>query len=361
MASETFFNSPFDDGTNCKLELYKLYLKEWLPVFFSSPKPIWKNIGIYDFFAGQGKDSNGAWGSPLITVSEINKNLDYIKNNDLNVKLCFNELDAGLFDLLQKNVLPETRAGFYNTEFYNQDFKKCFYSQLESMRSSANFIFLDQKGIKQITEDIFAELINLKQTDFIFFISSSFIRRFGESEEFRQYLHIRKEDVSNKDYFHIHRLVLEYYRSLIPTNKRYFLAPFSIKKDSNIYGLIFGSNHIYGLEKFLKSCWKIDSQRGEANFDIDREKISTEAPSLFPEFNKPSKRKLFEDDFTSKVLSGELDTNYKAYLFTLENGFLPKDANTELRKLEKNKKIILNCKLGSQKVHNISVGSIQLI
>ena len=32
--------------------------------------------------------------------------------------------------------------------------------------------FLDQYGIKHITEDVFNKIINLKQTDFLFFISS---------------------------------------------------------------------------------------------------------------------------------------------------------------------------------------------
>jgi three-Cys-motif partner protein len=360
MTSETFFNEPFDEGTKCKLDVFRLYLREWLPVFLSSPNPKLMTVNVFDFFSGQGKDADGIPGSPLITLDELSRSTGYIVNHKLNVRLFFNELDGKLFNELTANVEPYLKPNVFTTQLSNKDFRVCFEEQLPSMKNAANFIFLDQKGVKFITSEVFHKLISLKQTDFMFFISSSFIKRFGESEEFKKYLKIRKEDIENKDYFHIHRLVLEYYRSLIPTDKQYFLAPFSIKKSTNIYGLIFGSNHTYGIEKFLKICWKMDNQRGEANFDIDREKINIAAPSLFPDFNKPSKRRVFEEDIERQVFNKNLDTNYKVYLFTLDNGFLPKDANEVLRKLEKEGKIVLDCKLGSEKIHSIPVGSIKV-
>lgn len=358
MASETFFNEPFDEGTKCKLDVYRLYLREWLPVFLASSNPKWKNVNVFDFFSGQGKDADGVFGSPLITLEELGNNTGYIVNNKLNVKLFFNELDSKLFNQLTQNVEPYLKPKVFSTELSKQDFRICFEEQLPFMKNAANLVFLDQKGVKFITSDVFHKLISLKQTDFLFFISSSFIKRFGESEEFRKYLKIRSEDIENKDYFHIHRLVLEYYRSLIPADKQYFIAPFSIRKKSNIYGLIFGSNHTYGIEKFLKICWKMDRQRGEANFDIDKDKINPSTPLLFPELNKPSKRRVFEEDLETQVLSKSLDTNYKVYLFTLDNGFLPKDANEVLRRLEKERKIVLDCKLVSEKIHSIAEGSI---
>lgn len=361
MPSEKFFSEPFDEGTKCKLEIYRSYLREWLPVFTSSPSPKWQNINIFDFFAGQGKDVEGNLGSPLITLAEVNSHTGYIVNHKLRVKLFFNEYDKHLFTLLQQNVANQTKPNVYNTEFSNKDFKKCFWEQYPLMQDAANFIFLDQKGIKQITEDVFVKLLELKQTDFIFFISSSFIHRFSESEEFQRYLKIKQETIQNKDYFHIHHLVLEYYRSLIPLGKQYFLAPFSIKKRSNVYGLIFGSNHTYGLEKFLRVCWRIDKQRGEANFDIDKERINPSAPSLFEQYNKPTKRQTFEDELETNVLQKRLRTNHQIYLFALESGFLPKDANNIIKKLVKNDKIVINFKLVLEKIHQIEISNITVI
>ena len=76
---------------------------------------------------------------------------------------------------------------------------------------------------------------------------------------------------------------------MIPENKEYFLAPFSIKKDKNIYGLIFGSNHSFGIEKFLNISWKLNENSGDANYNIDEEEIAEGKLSLFPEDNKPKK------------------------------------------------------------------------
>lgn len=201
------------------------------------------------------------------------------------------------------------------------------------MNRTANFIFLDQNGIKQINENVFSKLISLKQTDFLFFISSSFIKRFSEVEDFNKYLRITKQALEGKSYYHIHRIVLEYYRSLLPEGKSYFLAPFSIKKPTGIYGLIFGTNHTFGIEKFLQVCWKHDKLRGEANFDIDNEKINVNMPALFSELNIPSKKQVFDSSLREKILSGKLKTNYDVYLFALNEGFLLKDANNILKKL----------------------------
>jgi hypothetical protein len=221
------------------------------------------------------------------------------------------------------------------------------------MRQTANFLFLDQNGIKQITEDVFGKLISLKQTDFLFFISSSYIKRFGDVEEFQRYLKITKQDLDGQSYYHIHRAVLNYYRSKIPEWKKYFLAPFSIKKPSGIYGLIFGTNHTLGIEKFLNVCWKHDRLTGEANFDINNEKISRKQQSLFAEYNLPTKRQVFEHSLREKILKKELTTDKEVYLFTLNEGFLLKDANSVFRELNNEGSINIDFKLTTAGIHKM--------
>jgi three-Cys-motif partner protein len=204
-------------------------------------------------------------------LSILNDNEEYIQRNKITVRVILNEFEKDKYDLLRKNLESLHKKELYEIEIHNNNFIKVFNECYPSMKQSANFLFLDQNGIKQITEDVFSKLIGLQQTDFLFYISSFYIKRFGEVEEFKKYLNITKQDLEGKSYFHIHRIVLTYYRSLIPKLKNYFLAPFSIKKPSGVYGLIFGSNHTYGLEKFLHVCWKHDKLTGEANFDIDNE------------------------------------------------------------------------------------------
>ncbi len=351
MGSTDIFKKPFDDGTKTKLEIYKNYLKEWLPVFLAKKEIIWKNIQIFDFCAGQGKDVEGTLGSPLITLQELNNWSENILRNKLAVKVILNEPEINLFDFLKPLVSEFTKPEIYNTDLFNEDFQIVFNRYYDSMQNSANLLFIDQSGVKLITNEVFNKIISLKQTDFLFFISSSFIKRFGDSEEFTKYLKLNKTDIENISYYHIHKAVLEYYRSLIPITKEYYLAPFSIKKGSNIYGLIFGTNHTLGMEKFLSVCWRIDKQRGEANFDIDKENIIPERPTLFDDYNIPNKRQLFEKELKENILNKKLQSDIDIYLFTLNSGFLFKDTNKVLSDLKN--KIQFDFKLITSNIHKI--------
>lgn len=355
------FDEPFDEGTLVKLKIFEGYFKEWLPVFISNPNPIWKEIQIFDLFAGQGKDVRGIYGSPLRILSILNENAEQIRNSGVKIKVRINEYETEKYDLLTSNIDLLYDKSLYAIDCYNDDFLIVFNKYYASMSRTANFIFLDQNGIKHVTEDVFIRLISLKKTDFLFFISSSYIKRFGDLEEFKRYLRITKQDFEAKSYHHVHRIVLNYYRSLIPKNHMYFLAPFSIKKPAGIYGLIFGSNHPYGLEKFLSISWKLDKVTGEANFDIDNEKIDVNAPSLYSEFDIPSKRQLFENALRSRILDGKLKTNNEIYLFALNEGFLLKDANLVLKRLEEEKKISINFRLVTHKLHREPLGSVKIL
>jgi three-Cys-motif partner protein len=356
MSSKNLFSKPFDDGTIDKLKIFKDYFKEWLPVFIAKENPIWKEIQIFDFFAGQGQDANGVYGSPMIIVSVLNENKELILKSKVKINIILNEVES-YFDSMKDRVEAIADKSIYSLKYYNEDFIKVFAEYYSSMRNTANFLFLDQNGIKQITEEIFKKIIELKQTDFIFFISSSYITRFGDLESFQKYLKITKQDLAGKSYYHIHRIVLEYYRSRIPNNRIYFLAPFSIKKPSGIYGLIFGTNHTYGLEKFLKVCWKHDKLTGEANFDIDNEKIDLNKPSLFKELDIPTKRQIFERDLKKQIMDKSLKTDRDVYMFTLSEGFLMKDANTILESLRKDLKIDFDFNTVNSKLHKITGGN----
>lgn len=290
----------------------------------------------------------------MIIVSILNESKELIIRSGVKIKVVLNEVEE-YFEMMVDNISSIKDPTLYELEFCNDQFANVFDKYYPSMKRSANFLFLDQNGIKQITENIFNKIIQLKQTDFLFFISSSYIKRFGDLESFKKYLKITKQDLEEKSYYHVHRMVLEYYRNAIPEKMKYYLAPFSIKKTSGIYGLIFGTNHIYGLEKFLNVCWKHDKITGEANFDIDNEKIDSNKPSLFEEYNVPTKRQVFERKLKEQILNEHLRTDVEVYLFTLEEGFLPKDANRILRELIENRSISGDLTLISSKIHKIVV------
>jgi len=351
MAAKSIFDKPFDDGTKAKLTIFESYLEKWLPVFVSRQEIIWQNIKIFDFFSGMGKDENGTLGSPLRTIKIVNSFCNYIKTKNLKVRLVFNELNTDYYEALKVNVGEAIKECNYEIVLANNSFNELFEAEYPSMANSANFIFLDQNGIKEITGSIFKKIIALKQTDFLFFISSSFFKRFANTKEFKNYFPFDQKDIAETDYYHIHRKVLQHYKSIIPNGTTYYLAPFSIKKNTNIYGLVFGTPHTFGIEKFLSVAWKIDPLTGEANYDIDNENISTSSPFLFDEMNKPTKRQVFEGSLENKILSKIYRNNLDVYYSTLEDGFLLKDANTVLKNLKDAKKIDFDFKLITERLH----------
>ena len=344
MPAKDLFRKPFDEGTKTKLTLFESYLLEWLPVFLSPAKVIWPTINIFDFFAGEGYDCIGTKGSPIIILDNLKKYEHLIRSKELKVNVHLNEFVKIKYEALLKNFSEYGVEDFINVKIYNKDFYKIFieFYPLINATDTANLVFLDQNGIKQINQDVFSKLINAKTTDMLFFISSSLFARFSERKEFTKHIAISQVDIINRNYYNIHRTIFKYYKSLIPSHIQYYLAPFSIKKNSNIYGLIFGSHHTLGMEKFLNQSWKLDKIRGEANFDIDSEDHTLNQIDLFS--NKvlgPKKIEFFEKELRELIIDKKLKSNYDVYEYSLTNGFLPKHANNILKKL-KVEKIIKN-------------------
>ncbi|MDP9958104.1 three-Cys-motif partner protein [Epilithonimonas hungarica] len=357
MKSKKHFSKPFDDGTKAKLEIFTNYFTEWLPVFISSKdNNFWEHIIIYDFFAGEGKDSEDNFGSPLIILNVLNKFNDLVVSTGVKIRVILNESNIETLKILQNNV----NNFDYNRDkievlLYNKPFNVLFgeiFPVMSRKPKTPRLMILDQFGIKEITEEIFKKLIALERTDFIFFISSSFVRRFNELPEFSNYIKIKKKEFDESKPFHCHRVVFDYYRSLIDND--YKLAPFSIKKGINIYGLIFGSNHTYGMEKFLKVGWNINPHTGDANFNIDGEKIIEGIPSLFEEYNTIKKIELLNKKLERNIFEKKETSLYNLYVKTLEFGCQPVHCNDYLKKLEKEKKITINGKLKSAKIHTLA-------
>ncbi|MBA2613387.1 MAG: three-Cys-motif partner protein TcmP [Bacteroidetes bacterium] len=342
--SKDIHEKPFDEATLVKLSIFRDYTREWLPVFIAAKQIYWNTLNIVDFFAGPGNDIKNTPGSPQIILSELTTHLPLIRSKNLKVNIYFNEFKKKKYDELVK-FIEENKKEFpeFNFEITNLDFKVAYQNWYPKInkKDCANLLFFDQNGIKHIDESVFQQIIALKSTDFLFFVSSAHARRFSEHENIKQYLKLNKADIDSTPYYHIHKLVQEYYKGLIPKGKEYYLGRFSLRKDSgNIYGLIFGSGHVLGMEKFLKSCWKIDPERGEANYDIDKDAIMPGQIDMFTgEVKKPKKKEIFESNLEKYILDKTLTNDKQIYLHTVTNGFLASHASEVLKKMQKDKKI----------------------
>ena len=280
---------PFDDATLTKLQIFEKYVEAWLPVFIYSK--YYKTVNICDFFAGSGQDVKGIPGSPLRIIEAIKKYKSDILSKKFKIRVILNEIKKNKFkelSILIKN--KEKQLGdlskFISVDLYNRDFKTLFDEKNNELKKSANLFFLDQNGIKHIGKNVIFDLEQFERTDFMFFISSAYFIRFSDQPSFKEYFPDLNIDPAKMKATDVHREILRYYRSMLPYESRTKLHPFSIKKGKNIHGLIFGSKHPFGVEKFLNIAWSENQINGEANFDIDDE---TDPQLNLPIFDKKSK------------------------------------------------------------------------
>ena len=344
MARE-FHKNEFDDTTQLKLAIFRKYTRLWLPTFLTEPAhgrgPSFNRVNIFDFFAGPGRDVKGRKGSPLIIRDELKafcESRDNVKSDAVAVHLYFNDDKKGKVEQLRRNLesnaCPKTCC---DTRLAARPFSEAleYYLPEIQKRRSANLVVMDQCGIKQVTPEVVNTLAKCAATDILFFVSSGFIRRFAEETSFKSRIRISSEELSTSPHRLIHRQICEYFRSEIAPDTTYYLAPFSLKKPGgNIYGVIFGSRILLGLEKFLKVCWDLDSTTGEANYDIDDDRIAPQQKSLFVEMDVPTKLDRFNQDLEESLIAGTLTSNRDVYRFTLQQGCLPKHAKEHLRRLQ---------------------------
>lgn len=318
---KTFFDDGFGDVTFTKLEIYEKYLQEWLPVPLSGRMRV-NAACVYDLFCGPGKDSNGNSGSPLIARKVLYKNTELLRNSNVPTNLIFNDYNVEHISDLKKelgaDIHNQKGESLATIEYHSEEFDSFFPTVLQRLDGKANLLFIDQFGAIAIKEEIFKTLSQHKQTDVLFFIATNWFRRFSDRPESKDW-NFSKEDISKVDYNHIHRFMADHFRGLIGDND-YYVAPFSLKKGANIYGLVFASHSPKGVEKFLKVAWSLDPHTGEANFDIDNEGVSKDQVLLF------DARKVteYQEELESKILNEEFDTDSDIYLHMLRSGFLNK-------------------------------------
>lgn len=355
--------SNFDSATKTKLDIFRESFKEWLPIFIHN-KYVDKRY-IYDFFAGSGMDSEMNYGSPLILLEEAKgQDLMYCNKSDgKKIIFAFNEKNKRKSTELKNNV-----TGFVNNclqnckrekcvyEHYvaNLDFKDAFSRQnvLDIMNNKkyGKFVLLDQYGFKEVDNDVFYKLINFPKTDFIFFISSSFINRFQNHESIKKYIETEKIEFKKSESKHCHKLVSQYFKNLIPKDKDYYLHQFSIKKGTNYYGLVFGTSHSLGMEKFLKVCWEKDKMAGEANFDINNDfKIGT----LFYDEQFSNKIENYRQELYNRISTTEISSNLEALKFTLKYGIQTKTYCEFITTLLENNKITITKGRFNRKITSI--------
>lgn len=335
MPTEEIEDKPYSEGTLTKLAIFEMYARAWLPVFTSAPNPLWKKLHLFDFFAGRGRDCEGTAGSPVRLLKEVAERQSEIRGKAMQVTVTACDGDVEKVQSLREYVAAEKLVP-PGIQFDSQpgEFADTFAKYLPILkdRDTACLVLLDQYGFKEIDPDVFKELTACPTTDILLFVSTHYLHRFAEHPIVRRYIQLERA----ADYYHAHRAVLEWYRSQVPPGIEYYLAPFSFRKGSNVYCVIFGSSHPRGMEQFLTVAWQKDKLNGEADYDLNREDFNDIAPFLpMDMFEKPKKKQVFEASLEQAIRARKLLTETDLYLFCLENGMLPSHASPVLAKLKK--------------------------
>ncbi|MBD3234348.1 MAG: three-Cys-motif partner protein TcmP [candidate division Zixibacteria bacterium] len=374
--TKDFHSKPFDESTKLKLDIFRECFKEWLPVFIHNPYI--EHVFIFDFFAGSGKDKTGFYGSPLILLEEARgENRKYCTKVRKKVTFNFYDRSAQKIEELRRNVKDFfweckekncCKECVYEIEIQRCEFKKLLEKEeiqgILSNTKFGKFVLLDQCGFKEISPNVFRILTESPKTDFIFFISSDFVRRFKEHPSVKRYIDTSGINVDEGKPIEYHRAIANYYRNLMVGKENYYLHHFSIKKPKekggNIYGLIFGSNHTLGMEKFLKVCWKHDKYSGESNFNIDSD---YEEGNLFYNPNRTNKQIKMRQKLEQMILSRDITDNIAGFKYALKNGCLPILFTEVVLNLEKEGKIRRegDVKNASTNIHKVKEYKINVI
>tara|TARA_R110002096_G_scaffold24760_14_gene77988 strand:+ start:976 stop:2055 length:1080 start_codon:yes stop_codon:yes gene_type:complete len=336
MPREEFHDKPYDEGTLTKLSIFELYVQEWLPVFLSQPEPPFEELHIFDFFAGPGKDANGVLGSPLRILRQLQS---YHQSTlagwgAVEKTTHFFDLAEDKIEVLRNTISSEALdVPGVNLDLKPNEFTAALHEFRPVLKNprAAKFLIIDQFGVDAVSDKVFLDLISFPTTDFIFFLSSSTLHRF------REHPAIKQKIANIDDSYHVHRATFEYYKNLIPEQEDVSLGQFSIRKRSNIYGLIFGSQHPLGIHKFLQVAWKNDQIAGEANFDVERENIGNDELLLEFEEMKPKKIQGFENALAESLRSKGLLTEADIIKFCIEAGMTAQHAAPVIAKLKKEK------------------------
>lgn len=339
---------PFDEGTLKKLDIFEAYTKQWLPTFIMNNFE--SDIYIFDLFAGPGYSVTGQEGSPIRILKQVNNQIGNIFSKNKKVCVLFNEYDKDKVEKLKKacerfcNNHAELKRAIVSKhvqyKILNTDVALLFPKVKTYLGKYPLLLFLDQNGIKFMSDTYLQPLLNAKKVDFLFYLSSSYFNRFGNTDEFKNIIDIDLKKAKEAPYKYIHRSILEQLREKIPVNCPTRLYPFTIKKGCNVYGIIFGASHPRGVEKFLQTAWAENNINGEANFDIDDDRNKGQADLFgYVELTKIMK---FRQEIRQAILDGTLENNRDAFDFALNQGHLPSHAADEIKLMKKEKLISYN-------------------
>ncbi len=265
--------------TCAKHVILKAYLDAWFNIMRSSQGD--RRIVYLDGFAGSGIYDNGEYGSPIIALKCLLEHVlkERILDGGKEFVFYFIDIDASKMRKLKEmvNHLFPQMPSCVNIVFKEADFEtemtEIFeYLAKEGVGLAPTFAFIDPYGFSDTPFRLLKETMRHRKCEIMVTFMSGFINRFInapdaegrgfdellESTEWRQVRAIQ-DSTMRRDF------ILGLYRRQLETKAGIrFVRSFEMKNRFNQveYDLVFGTNHLRGLEVMKAAMWKIDPSAG---------------------------------------------------------------------------------------------------
>ena len=211
MPAKNHHEKPFSPETIAKLKIFEDYAQAWIPTFVMQGRE--EEICIFDFFSGPGYDVKGIPGSPIRILMKIKEYLNQIFSKNVKIRVFLNEFNGQKYERLKLSCMeflelyPDVSRAI-SIEYFNEDFSSLFNRLLPVISASPSLVYLDQNGIKFLSQEYLKKLEALEKTDFIYFVSSSYLWRFGAQDEFQAYLSVDMEEIRSQPFNFINRTLI---------------------------------------------------------------------------------------------------------------------------------------------------------
>lgn len=326
------------EHSQAKVALYGRYWSIYLNIL--SRVSSVDQIFLFDVMCGEGIYANGRRGSPIIALDAIEDHYRRNENTCPNCSIWFN--DNGLSEIEDRKYkidrVREAAATIFcpsnvNIRYTNEDYENILPEILRTVGAapqSKGLLFVDPYGYKMIKPAEIREALRNPNIEMLLFLPASHMYRFASkaiSAPFAGGKHLADflqelfpggvpKFSSPEDFI---TQLQAGFRIFLAGQQRY-VCRFTMKHGANTYCLLFFTSSLRGLEKMVEAQWSIDKTFGEG-YDPHN------TPPMFGAFGLSD----WENELEVFIKSANSRTNEEIFVFSLENGRLPKHSNEILR------------------------------
>lgn len=296
------------EHTGAKHDIYQRYLRRWFPILLGGSNA-YPSATYAEGFAGPGIYAGGEPGSPIIAMRAL---LETVPSERPIVRFLFIDDDQRCVSLLKKQfvtVFPQRPRPADTTPVVFTEGTCVEYLEPELDRIGAwgqpILAVLDSWGNAPIANGLLRRLAANPATEVIVTLGpQSFMRFvstlgpaadevFGGDASWRQIEHMTDAAAKRQH-------VLTCYRRTLATAGFRYLLDFELidRRGESLY-LVFGTNHVRGVEKMKDSLWEVDpvygvgfrdprDERSEALFDFTDPHLAPLSRLLFKELQRDS-------------------------------------------------------------------------